>query len=40
MKYDKTYIEIRIANLKREPVRNAALIKKWERYLRRCEKQG
>lgn len=39
MKYDKTYIEIRIAKLKRDPVGNANLIKKWERYLRRYEKQ-
>jgi hypothetical protein len=35
MKLNKNYIEIRIAKLKMEPVRNANLIRKWERYLRR-----
>lgn len=38
MKLDKTYIEIRIANLKRNSTQNANLIRKWERYLRRCDK--
>ena len=38
MKYTKSYIEIRIAKLKSNPVENANLIKKWERMLRRVEK--
>lgn len=38
MKYTKSYIEVRIAKLKGNPVENANLIKKWERMLRRAEK--
>lgn len=38
MKYTKSYIEVRIAKLKSNPVENANLIKKWERMLRRVEK--
>ena len=38
MKLNKSYIEIRLASLKRNPVENARLIKKWERLLRRAEK--
>lgn len=38
MKLDKFYIENRIASLKRNYIQNINLIKKWERYLRRCEK--
>lgn len=37
MKLDKSYIELRLAKLRNNPVENAKLIKKWERYLRRCE---
>lgn len=37
MKLNKTYIELRLAKLRIDPVTNAKLIKKWERYLRRCE---
>ena len=36
MKHTKTQIENRIASLKRNPVENAKLIKKWERHLRRA----
>ena len=35
MKYSKSYIEMRIAKLKTNPVENANIIKKWERMLRR-----
>lgn len=38
MKLDKIYIENRIANLERNYTQNINLIKKWKRYLRRCEK--
>lgn len=38
MKLDKTYIENRIANLERNYTQNINLIKKWKRYLCRCEK--
>ena len=37
MKLDKTYIELRLAKLRIDPVNNAKLIKKWERYLRRTQ---
>ena len=37
MKYDKTYVENRIAKLKTNPIVNANLIHKWERILRKCE---
>lgn len=38
MRYTKSYIENRIAKLmKTNPVENANLILKWERYLRRVE---
>ena len=37
MKYAKSYIEKRIAKLKTNPVENANLIRKWERYLRQVE---
>lgn len=36
MRYTKSYIENRIAKLT-NPVENANLIRKWERYLRRVE---
>lgn len=36
MKRDKLYIEMRLAALKRKPIENAKLIKKWERLLRRA----
>lgn len=36
MKFDRLHIENRIAMLKINPVENAKLIKKWERYLRRA----
>lgn len=35
MKLNKDYIELRLASLKRNPIENARLIKKWERMLRR-----
>ena len=38
MKHTKTQIENRISNLKRNPVANSKLIKKWERHLRRVDK--
>lgn len=38
MKLNKAYIENRIANLERNYTQNINLIKKWKRYLRRCEK--
>ena len=37
MKYFKSYIEIRIAKLKTNPVENANLIRKRERMLRKAE---
>lgn len=37
MKYNKCYIETRIAKLKQKPVENAKIIRKWERLLRRTE---
>ena len=37
MRYTNIYIEILIAKLKTNPVENANLIRKWERYLRRVE---
>ena len=37
MKLNKAHIETRIAKLQTNPVENAKLIKKWERYLRRAE---
>lgn len=38
MKLNKSYIEMRLASLRRNPAENAKLIKKWERMLRRVEK--
>jgi hypothetical protein len=38
MKLNKSYIETRLASLRRNPTENARLIKKWERLLRRAEK--
>lgn len=38
MKLNKSYIETRLTSLRRNPVENARLIKKWERLLRRAEK--
>jgi hypothetical protein len=35
---NKSRIETRLAKLRTNPVENARLIKKWERYLRRAEK--
>lgn len=35
MKFNRERIENRIAKLKTNPIENAKLIKKWERYLRR-----
>lgn len=40
MKLSKSAIETRIAKLKGNPVENAKLIKKWERYLRRAIASG
>lgn len=37
MKYNKMYIETRIASLKSKPVENANIIKKWMRRLRKCD---
>ena len=37
MKFNKQRIENRIAKLKTNPVENANLIGKWERYLRRAQ---
>ena len=37
MNYDKSYIELRIASLQRNPTENTRLIKKWQRILRRIE---
>jgi len=34
---NKTYVELRLAALRRNPVENCRLIKKWERLLRRYE---
>ena len=34
---NKTYVELRLATLRRNPVENYRLIKKWERLLRRYE---
>ena len=34
---NKTYVELRLASLRRNPVENCRLIKKWERLLRRYE---
>ena len=36
-KLTKEYVEARIANLKRNPVANANLIKKWERKRRKIQ---
>ena len=36
---NKLKIENRIESLKKNPVENAKLIKKWERLLRRAEKE-
>ena len=36
MKLNKLAIENRIKHLSIHPIENAKLIKKWERYLRRC----
>lgn len=38
--YTKTEIENRITKLKKNPVRNAKLIAKWERLLRRIESES
>lgn len=37
MRFTKNYIENRIAKLRTNPVENANLIHKWERYLRQAE---
>lgn len=37
---DRLYIENRLDTLRRKPVENAKLIKKWERILRKFEKEG
>ena len=37
MKLNKGYIELRLASLKRNPVVNMRLIKKWARILRRAQ---
>ena len=37
MNLNKQYIENRIAKLETNPVENANLIRKWKRYLRRCQ---
>ena len=37
MKYNRMYVENRIAKLKTNPIENANLIRKWERILRKCE---
>lgn len=37
MRYTKSAIECRIARLKRNPVENFRLIRKWERKLRQLE---
>lgn len=37
MKYNKMYIETRIANLESNPVENANIIRKWKRRLRKCQ---
>lgn len=34
---NRIYIENRLASLRRDPVANARLIKKWERILRKFE---
>ena len=34
---NKTYVELRLAALNRNPVENYRLIKKWERYLRKIK---
>lgn len=39
MKMTKLYVETRINALRRDPVGNAKLIKKWVRLLRRLEKE-
>lgn len=38
MKQTKGYIQTRIHRLKMHPIENARLIKKWERKLRKAEK--
>lgn len=38
LKQNKDYVKVRINRLKIKPVENARLIKKWERKLRRIEK--
>lgn len=35
MRYTKSYVEMRIARLQRNPVENFKLIKKWQRMLRK-----
>ena len=40
MKYTKSYIEMRIQSLEKNPVENAKLIKKWKRLLRRVEAEA
>lgn len=37
MKYTKEYIEVRILNLKKNPVENKNIINKWMRKLRKFE---
>lgn len=37
MKYSIEHIENRISHLKQKPVENAALIRKWERILRKAQ---
>lgn len=39
MTFNKQKIENRIAKLKTKPVENEKLIKKWQRYLRRANKE-
>ena len=37
MQMNRERIENRIAKLETNPVENASLIRKWKRYLRRCQ---
>ena len=39
-KRDRMYIENRLDSLRRDPVSNAKLIKKWERILRKFDREG
>lgn len=40
MRYTKSYIEMRIKSLEKNPVENAKIIKKWKRLLRRSEAEN